>query len=68
MFASQNLPLIILPFTLWLCVYWGTPLIMESLQVVPKRANANFFMITISLLSLIILMAIAGITMAKSYF
>ena len=68
MFATNSIFLSILPGFIWATVYWITPTIMESLQIVPKKANANLFAISISILSSIILIVCAGATMASNFF
>jgi pSer/pThr/pTyr-binding forkhead associated (FHA) protein len=66
LFATQNGWLIILPLTLWFEVHWAVPQVMQSMNILPKRANANLFTGIIVIPSLFIMLAGAGYVAARS--
>ncbi|MEA5578013.1 FHA domain-containing protein [Anabaena sp. UHCC 0451] len=59
---SNNFYIIITPLTIWSEIYWLTPLIMESMGIVPKKANALLVMGLLVVPTLFLISIAAGIS------
>ncbi|MBD1803880.1 FHA domain-containing protein [Microcoleus sp. FACHB-SPT15] len=68
-FATQNLFLICTPLVIWSEIYLLVPSIMQSMEIVPKKANARLVTACVLLPTLFLLLFLGGATaMAMSNF
>lgn len=65
---TNNFYMIITPLTIWSEIYWLTPLIMQSMNIVPKKANARLVMGLLVVPTLFLISIAAGITAFQRYF
>ncbi|MBK1990141.1 FHA domain-containing protein [Sphaerospermopsis aphanizomenoides BCCUSP55] len=59
---TGNFFMIITPLTIWGEIYWLTPLIMQSMNIVPKKANARLVTGLLVVPTLFLISIAAGIT------
>lgn len=58
---SNNIFMIIMPLTIWSEIYWLTPLIMQSMGIVPKKANARLVIGLLVVPTLFLISIAAGV-------